>query len=167
MNTSCPVIINQIFKRYVQQALVPETILLFESSQNIFTHQAVHGDYSIDHPFLTASLTKLFTTCLILQLVEEGPLKLDDHLQHYLETDGINLKQSYTRRIEAQSARRTVSLAEPLLISARGVGSLAELLFISTRGTGSLTDLKCWCTRIRSRIFPAIHRTSLAWICFR
>ena len=167
MNTSCPVIINQIFKRYVQQALVPETILLFESSQNIFTHQAIHGDYSSDYSLLTTSLSELIATCLILQLVEESQIKLDNHLQQYLETDGINLKQSYTRRIEAQSARRTVSLAELLFISARGVGSLAELSIISARGTGSLTDLKCWCTRIRSRIFPAIHRTSLAWICFR
>lgn len=89
MKTSRPVIIDQIFKKYVQQAQVPEAVLLVESSQDAFTHQAIHGDYSIDHPFLTASLTKLFTTCLILQLVEEGPLKLDDHLEHYLSSQAL------------------------------------------------------------------------------
>lgn len=80
-----PTLINQIFKKYLKKAQVPEAILFIEDSKGTFTHQARQGELTIDRPFLAASLTKMFVTCLILQLVEEERLNLADGLVSYFD----------------------------------------------------------------------------------
>lgn len=82
-----PIILDQLLKKYVKKAKVPEATLLVGCSKGNLTYQASHGHFSSDHRFLAASLTKLFISCLILQLVEEKKLSLEDKLTVYLDRE--------------------------------------------------------------------------------
>lgn len=54
-------------------------------------HSDVYNRQKLDpnHRFRVASITKLFTSALIMRLVEFGHFELDDHLTDYLEVPGL------------------------------------------------------------------------------
>ncbi|MCB9265250.1 MAG: serine hydrolase [Lewinellaceae bacterium] len=58
-----------------------------------------------NHRYRMASISKLFTSALIMRLVEEGRLQLDDKLYDYLPLDGIpNAKEITIRELLSHTA---------------------------------------------------------------
>lgn len=80
--------VNRLFHRLNRSKKIHESSLLIEkgSSDILYT-----GEYNrtIHTPILAASVTKLYTTAVIMKLHEEEKLRFDDPVTHYLSEDII------------------------------------------------------------------------------
>ena len=95
---------DQFFKSYISdssEAPMTALVIYLENNEKGFSYQKGFGtmstqDYtevSKNSPFKTASITKMFTATLVLQLVEQGKLKLSDKISHLLKhKDYINFQ---------------------------------------------------------------------------
>lgn len=54
------------------------------------TYGAAAGNFRLDTPFFIASVTKLFTTALVMQLRHDGALALDEPVVRYLGADAMH-----------------------------------------------------------------------------
>lgn len=58
----------------------------FALKKDEVTWQGTSGNLTADQPYFIASTTKLFTTAIILQLLEKGELSLDDNISKYIDS---------------------------------------------------------------------------------
>lgn len=58
----------------------------FALKKDDVTWQGASGNLTADQPYFIASTTKLFTTAIILQLLEKGELSLDDKISKYIDS---------------------------------------------------------------------------------
>ena len=58
----------------------------FALKKDEVTWQGTSGNLTADQPYFIASTTKLFTTAIILQLLEKGELSLDDKISKYIDS---------------------------------------------------------------------------------
>lgn len=58
----------------------------FALKKDDVTWQGASGNLTADQPYFIASTTKLFTTAIILQLLEKGELSLDDNISKYIDS---------------------------------------------------------------------------------
>ncbi len=91
---------NEIAKRHTYSVL-----LGVQSGDRKIDFQGAAGEASPASPYFVASIAKIFTTAVIMQLVDEEKLRLDDpierHLSH-LPLDGIHIYQGidYSRQLK-------------------------------------------------------------------
>ena len=83
-------LIAQIIDRQVEQNFFEGNVLIADQGQIVYHHSSGHVDeeqtipIQTNTPFSIASITKMFTAIVILQLVEEKQLRLDGTLADYL-----------------------------------------------------------------------------------
>lgn len=76
--------IKKIFNKLTRKKQIHESIIFLENMNGDISYCLELGDKNIDKPFLTASITKLFTTTCIYMLKEQGKLLLDDKIRKTL-----------------------------------------------------------------------------------
>lgn len=77
--------INKIFSGATNSSLVHEAILFIESTNSDFSYHIGYGKKEISSSLIMASITKLFTTACVLELLEQGRLSLEDKLSKYFD----------------------------------------------------------------------------------
>lgn len=95
---------DAIVKDAVDDKLIKGAVVSLSSSD--FDWTGAHGNLSTEDAYFIASTTKLFTTTVIYQLIDEGRLQLDDKISEYL-TDDI-MKGLHVRKDEEYSHKITV-----------------------------------------------------------
>src|SRR5688572_10931976 len=82
--------IDELMRRYVDNGQFNGTVLVTDNGKLVFKkgYGLANMEWNIpnepDHKFRLASLTKQFTAMLIMQLVEQGKLRLDGKITDYL-----------------------------------------------------------------------------------
>lgn len=79
---------DAIVKDAVDDKMIKGAVVSISTSD--FDWTGAHGNLSTDDAYFIASTTKLFTTTVIYQLVDEGRLQLDDKISEYLSDDIMN-----------------------------------------------------------------------------
>jgi CubicO group peptidase (beta-lactamase class C family) len=88
--------LQQLADRAVRARGVHGLLLGVESDDGATSVRIAAGDASTDASYLIASITKMFTATLILQLVDEGRLRLDDRvvpLLPDLDLSGLHVRR--------------------------------------------------------------------------
>lgn len=80
-------------------------LLGVQSADGSIDFQGAAGEASPDSPYFVASISKMFTATVVMQLVDEGKLDLDDPIEKYLShlpLDGIHVHKGidYSRRLK-------------------------------------------------------------------
>ncbi|WP_299366686.1 serine hydrolase domain-containing protein [Winogradskyella sp.] len=82
--------IDEVMGLYHQYGLFSGTILVAENGKPIYQNAFGLADLEFDLPhrtdmrFILGSITKQFTAVLVLQMVEDGKIKLDDPISNYI-----------------------------------------------------------------------------------
>lgn len=87
INTEKP---EKIFASYQKTLRSGGMSVRIESGDGSFIWKQSCGDLAADKPFALASVTKLFATTVLLNLVKEGKLSIEDTIAKYLPDDIIN-----------------------------------------------------------------------------
>ena len=93
-------------------------LLSVQSGDGKIDFEGVAGDGSPDSPYFVASITKMYTATVIMQLVDEGRLDLNDRIQPYLShlpLDGIHVYKGtdYSKQLKVcQLVHQTSGLAD-------------------------------------------------------
>ncbi len=70
--------------RIIAKRGVYSTVMRVENQDASFVWEGARGDMLTDSKFFIASVTKMYVTAVILQLVEENELRLDNRIAQYL-----------------------------------------------------------------------------------
>ncbi len=89
--------IEKIFYKTTKSKDVHEGILLIEDSKGTRSH-FTYGGKDLDSAILLASITKLYTTACILNLIEQGKLSLGDQVIKYLDAELLEGLHTYKER---------------------------------------------------------------------
>lgn len=81
--------IQQLIDKMAQKPAFPGLSVSVYRIKDGFGFDGSVGNLANNHPFFIASATKLYITCLILQLVEEGKLQLDSLVSNLLPAQDI------------------------------------------------------------------------------
>jgi len=112
-----------------QKANIHSVLLGVQSKDGRINFQGAAGDASPDSPYFIASVTKMYTATVIMQLVDEGLLDLDAPIQQYLShlpLDGIHVHKGvdYSKQLKVyQLIHQTSGLSDYF------DGGLAETTF--------------------------------------
>ena len=93
-------------------------LLSVRSGSGRVLFEATAGEGEIDSPYFVASISKMFTATVIMQLVEEGCLSLDDTIDEYLphlRLEGIHVFRGtdYSHQLKVyQLLHQTSGLAD-------------------------------------------------------
>lgn len=82
-------LLNQCLKEIGNKKGVYSAVFSVESGDKSFSWIGAIGDIQTESKFFIASVTKLYITAVVLQLVEEGRLNLDDTMAKYLPKEYI------------------------------------------------------------------------------
>lgn len=115
-------IINQQLQQLIDKesgkANTHSVLLGVQSGDGQVNFQGGAGAASPDSPYFIASITKVFTASVVMQLVDEGKLDLDAPIQKYLshlELDGIHVYKDvdYSKQLKVyQLVHQTSGLAD-------------------------------------------------------
>jgi len=75
--------LDELFETTVKSSMIHECTMHIENKKGDFNWSKGYGGRSIDSIFNLASVTKLFTTTCIINLVQKGELSLNDKLSKY------------------------------------------------------------------------------------
>lgn len=112
-----------------QKANIHSILLGVQSKDGRINFQGAAGDASPDSPYFIASVTKMYTATVIMQLVDEGLLDLNAPIQQYLShlpLDGIHVHKGvdYSKQLKVyQLVHQTSGLSDYF------DGGLAETTF--------------------------------------
>lgn len=96
-----------LFENFVKKNNLPRAILKVEDKDRQELLAFEHGEISGQSPFVLASVSKLFTTSLILQLIDEEKLTYDSRITQFIpleEIAGIHKfdREDYTGELTVQ-----------------------------------------------------------------
>lgn len=96
---------NKAFRKVTDSEAIHEAVYLIENQAGTMRKTQGYGGKDQDSPLLMASISKLFTTAIVLMLMEEGRIKLEDKLNLYIPEeilDGLHVYKGkeYTQEIE-------------------------------------------------------------------
>lgn len=101
-----------------QKANTQSVLLGVQSAEGQLNFQGAAGEASPDSPYFIASVTKMYTATVIMQLVDEGRLDLDASISDYLPDgllDGIHVHEGvdYSHQLKVyQLIHQTSGLAD-------------------------------------------------------
>lgn len=81
---------DKVFHSLIKSKYIHESSMHIEDENGDFTYFAGHGGRNIDSPMILTSVSKLFTTTCILNLIEQGKLALEDKLSAFFEPDVLD-----------------------------------------------------------------------------
>ena len=76
--------LQQLIDKELGKRHTHSVLLGVQSGDGKVNFQGAAGEGSPDSPYFVASITKIFTATVIMQLVDEGKVDLDDHIEKYL-----------------------------------------------------------------------------------
>ncbi|MEZ4711254.1 MAG: serine hydrolase domain-containing protein [Caldilineaceae bacterium] len=76
--------LQQLIPKEANKSLTHSVLLGVQSGDDRVQFRGAAGDASPESPYFIASITKMFTTTVVMQLVDEGRLNLDAPIQKYL-----------------------------------------------------------------------------------
>lgn len=82
--------IKKLFDKTVQSPLIFTSSMHIENDEGDFSHFLGYGEKSIDSPMILTSVSKLFTTTCILNLIQQGKLSFDDKLSKFFNNEVLN-----------------------------------------------------------------------------
>lgn len=85
--------LEQLINKEIGKRHTYSVLLGVQSGDGTLNFQGAAGEASPNSPYFVASIAKIFTTTVIMQLVDEGQLNLDDQIATYLShlpLDGIH-----------------------------------------------------------------------------
>lgn len=77
--------LDQLFENTVKSSMIHECIMHVESGDGSFSWSRGYGGRTTETIINLASITKLFTTTCIINLMEQGKLSLDDKISKYFD----------------------------------------------------------------------------------
>ena len=86
-------VIENVFDKATNSKDIYEAMILVENQKGDFSIDLGYGGRTVDSPFFTASIGKMFTTTCILILEKQNKLSLHDPLSNYLDPpvlDGLH-----------------------------------------------------------------------------
>ena len=86
--------LQSLIEREAQQNNIHSVLLGVQSTDGSIDFQGAAGDTTPDSPYFIASVTKMYTATVIMQLVDEGKLDLNAPIQQYLphlQLEGIHV----------------------------------------------------------------------------
>jgi len=110
--------LQQLIDKEYRKSNTHSVLLGVQSGDGHVDFQGVEGDASTDSPYFIASITKMFTATVVMQLVDEGRLDLDAPIQRYLphlQLDGIHVHKGidYSQKLKVyQLLHQTSGLAD-------------------------------------------------------
>lgn len=110
--------LQQLIEKEYNKLHTHAVLLGVQSGDGQVDFQGVAGDTSLDSSYFIASITKMFTAAVVMQLVDEGRLDLDAPIQRYLphlQLDGIHVHKGidYSQKIKVyQLIHQTSGLAD-------------------------------------------------------
>jgi len=110
--------LQQLIDKESQKAKIYSVLLSVQSKDGRVNFRGAAGDASPDSQYFIASITKMYTATVIMQLVDEGKLNLNEHIQHYLShlpLDGIHVHKGidYSQELKVyQLVHQTSGLSD-------------------------------------------------------
>lgn len=86
--------LEELFESTTKSSMIYECTMHVENGSGTFTWNKGYGERTVDSIMNLASVTKLFTTTCIINLMQQGKLSLNDNLEKYFEPkilDGIHI----------------------------------------------------------------------------
>jgi CubicO group peptidase (beta-lactamase class C family) len=86
--------LQELLEKTVDHKKVFGAVLEIENGDGDYSFQGASGNLHFEDAFFIASTTKLYTTALVLKLVNEGEISLEDTLGNFFEPDliaGLNV----------------------------------------------------------------------------
>ncbi len=80
-------LLNECLKEIINKKNVFSAVLRVESGDHSFSWTGAAGEMQKDSQYFIASVTKLYVTAIVMRLIEEGKLKLDDHIAKYFPSE--------------------------------------------------------------------------------
>ncbi|MEG0853247.1 MAG: serine hydrolase [Angelakisella sp.] len=78
---------DEVFQNLIKSKYIHECSIHIEDADGDFTYFSGHGGRTVDSPMILTSVSKLFTTTCILNLVEQGKLSFEDKLSKFFASD--------------------------------------------------------------------------------
>lgn len=86
--------LEELFQKSIKSPMIHECSMHVEDGNSDFTWSRGYGGRTIDSNMNLASVTKLFTTTCIINLIQQNKLSLDDKLSRFFDStilDGIHI----------------------------------------------------------------------------
>lgn len=80
-------LLNNLMDQMVDDKNIYSAVLCVENSDRSFSWTGAAGEMEENNRYFIASVTKLYVTAVVLQLVEEGRLVLNDKISKHLSED--------------------------------------------------------------------------------
>lgn len=124
--------IDALIEKAIADQIVPGTVVLAAKDGKVFYHKAF-GRANLDRPmttdtiFLMYSTSKIVASIAVMQLVEQGKLKLDDPIANYLPEYKnmrvkVKLPKGSTPPFRLEDAQRQITIRQALSMTAGVVG---------------------------------------------
>ncbi|MGT2888618.1 beta-lactamase family protein [Streptococcus didelphis] len=81
--------LSQLFTSFIAKNQLPRAIVTIQSGDKEENLQLQHGEIDSQSPFLLASVTKLWTTTLIFQLIDQRKLSYNDIVTDFIEKEKV------------------------------------------------------------------------------
>lgn len=88
-------LLEDCLDKIIEKKHVYSTVMRVESADASFVWGGAKGDMRADSKFFIASVTKMYVTAVIMQLIEENKLSLDGRIRTYLSGDIIQSLHVY------------------------------------------------------------------------
>lgn len=95
--------LNQLFETTVKSSMIHECIMHVESGDGSFSWRRGYGGRTTETIINLASITKLFTTTCIINLIEQGKISLEDKISRYFDAALIDKLHVYKGRDYSES----------------------------------------------------------------
>jgi D-alanyl-D-alanine carboxypeptidase len=79
--------LNQLTEKYFRKKNIPSAVLCVESGDGSFTWCGATGAMQTESRYFIASVTKMYITAVVMQLVNQNKMSLDDSLARWLPED--------------------------------------------------------------------------------
>ncbi|MGT2934197.1 serine hydrolase domain-containing protein [Streptococcus catagoni] len=83
--------LSQLFNSFVARNALPKAIIKIQSADQRDCLQLVEGEMTGQTPFLLASVTKLWVSTLIFQLIDQGKISLNDIVTDFIPKEKIKM----------------------------------------------------------------------------
>lgn len=148
--------LNLLFQNFIEKNKLPKAIIKIQKGDGHETAQFEHGGMTEKTPFLLASVSKLWVTTLILQLIDSNKLHYNSIVTDFIPKE--KLKNSLCIHGKDQTAFLTV---KDLLYQRSGFGNvfLEEPILLKERIAAedfsyTIDDMLSWVSQIEGHFLP-------------
>lgn len=94
--------LQKLFQGFVEKNQLPKAIISIEKGNGQEVAQFEHGPMTDQTPFLLASVTKMWVTTLILQLIDQGKISYNNIVTDFIEKEKLSQLNHYMGKDQTQ-----------------------------------------------------------------